>query len=99
MPISKLSSRGQTTIPKPIREELGLREGDRLEFSVEDDQVVIQRASEDISILYGFLESPDQRPVTVEEMSDAVKEAASESVDRTRSSRARSGEKDGKSNR
>lgn len=98
MPVSKLSSRGQTTIPKPIREELGLQEGDRLEFSVEDDQVVIQRASEDISILYGFLESTEQRPVTVQEMSDAVKEAASESVDRTRSDRARSSDEDRKSN-
>ena len=32
-----MTSKGQITIPKKVRERLQLREGDRLEFSLEDD--------------------------------------------------------------
>ncbi|MFB6249310.1 MAG: AbrB/MazE/SpoVT family DNA-binding domain-containing protein, partial [Salinibacter sp.] len=44
MPTTTLTSRGQTTIPKSIREALQLRPGDRVEFILEGDQVVLRRA-------------------------------------------------------
>ena len=37
MPTSTITSKGQITIPKKVRERLHLREGDRLEFCVEED--------------------------------------------------------------
>lgn len=42
MPISILTSKGQTTIPLEVREALGLRGGMRLSFAVEGDTVVIR---------------------------------------------------------
>lgn len=35
MPKTKITSKGQVTIPKPVRERLGLRAGDEIEF-IED---------------------------------------------------------------
>jgi AbrB family looped-hinge helix DNA binding protein len=35
---STLSSRGQTVIPAPLRERLGLKTGDTITFFVEDDK-------------------------------------------------------------
>jgi AbrB family looped-hinge helix DNA binding protein len=37
MPTSTMSSRGQTVIPKAIREHLGLHPGDVIDFVVADD--------------------------------------------------------------
>ncbi|MHB1653242.1 MAG: AbrB/MazE/SpoVT family DNA-binding domain-containing protein [Desulfitobacteriaceae bacterium] len=45
MEVSRISSKGQVTIPKPIRELLKLSEGDRVAFLEEDGKVVITKAS------------------------------------------------------
>jgi len=48
---SRLSSKAQTTIPRPVRVALGLTEGDTLVYELVDGQVVLRRlgphASED----------------------------------------------------
>jgi antitoxin PrlF len=41
---SKISSKGQVTLPREIRERLGLRTGDRVEFLVDDGRTVIRPA-------------------------------------------------------
>jgi antitoxin PrlF len=45
---STVSSKGQVTIPQEIRLRLGLREGDRVEFIVEEGKTVVRplRAAE-----------------------------------------------------
>jgi AbrB family looped-hinge helix DNA binding protein len=77
MPISTLTTRGQTTIPKPIREALGLQPGDRVEFTLEDDQALLRRAGADLSVLDGMLDRSGQEPISVEEMNETIGEAAS----------------------
>lgn len=47
-PISKLSSKGRTVIPKAVREKLGLKPGDLLYYVFEGKRVVIQRALSEI---------------------------------------------------
>lgn len=77
MPTATLTSRGQTTIPKSIREELRLQPGDRIEFILEEDQVVIRRAGADITALDGMVDRSDREPVSVEAMNEAIERAAS----------------------
>jgi antitoxin PrlF len=42
---SKLTSKGQTTIPQPVREALRLREGEELAYRIERDRVVLTKAT------------------------------------------------------
>ena len=78
MPTSTLTTRGQTTIPKPIREALGLQPGDRVEFTLHGDRVLLRRAGADLSVLDGMLDRSGQEPVSAEEMDNAIGKAARE---------------------
>jgi antitoxin PrlF len=40
--MSNLTSKGQVTIPKEVREHLGLRPGDAVEFRIVEDQVIVE---------------------------------------------------------
>ena len=44
MSLSTMTAKGQTTIPKPIREAAGLHTGDRIHFTVLEDGTIIMRA-------------------------------------------------------
>jgi antitoxin PrlF len=44
LPSSTISSKGQITVPAEIRRRLGLKEGDRVEFVVENEKTVIRPA-------------------------------------------------------
>ncbi|MDZ7732487.1 MAG: AbrB/MazE/SpoVT family DNA-binding domain-containing protein [Acidimicrobiia bacterium] len=39
--VAKLTSKGQVTVPKAVREALGLEEGDEVLFRVEGDRAVL----------------------------------------------------------
>jgi AbrB family looped-hinge helix DNA binding protein len=39
---STISSKGQVTIPLAVRHRLGLKEGDRVEFAVEQGQTILR---------------------------------------------------------
>jgi antitoxin PrlF len=41
---STISSKGQITVPREIRNRLGLKDGDRVEFLVENDRTTIRPA-------------------------------------------------------
>lgn len=43
-PSSTLSSKGQITVPLEIRRRLGLKEGDRVEFIVDDGRTILRPA-------------------------------------------------------
>jgi AbrB family looped-hinge helix DNA binding protein len=42
MGISSVTSKGQVTIPKPVRQQLGIRQGTRIEFSLVRDHVELR---------------------------------------------------------
>ena len=71
-----MTSKGQITIPKPARDALQLRPGDRVEFVLGDDgRLFLLSASRPLASLKGMLPKP-ARPVSLEEMDAAI--AASE---------------------
>lgn len=73
MPTSTLTSKGQTTIPKQIRDFLQLKTGDRLEFIIEGEgQVLLRPATSELSELDGLLARPERKPVSVAAMEEAV---------------------------
>ncbi len=73
MPAATLTSKGQITIPKPVREALKLETGDRVEFLVAaDGTVTIWPVIEDVTTLKGMLKKPSRR-VTIEEMNQAIR--------------------------
>jgi antitoxin PrlF len=65
-----LTSKGQTTIPKPIRDCLGMKTGDRMSFTLMPDGVVVMRVkNKRISDLAGLLFKKDRKPVPLERLS------------------------------
>ncbi len=42
-PVSRLTSKAQTVIPKAVREKLGLKPGDLLRYVVDKDRIVIEK--------------------------------------------------------
>jgi antitoxin PrlF len=77
MPQATLTSKGQITLPKEVREGLGVGTGDRVDF-VETAKGVytVVAAARDIRDLKGVIAKPP-RPVTVEAMSRAIAKRAS----------------------
>ena len=85
MPSSTLTSKGQTTIPHEIRERLRLRPGDRIDFVAHDDGTVTLHArNRPVTELAGLLYRPGQKPVSIKEMDEAIKDAVSARDRRTR---------------
>jgi len=75
---STITSNGQVTIPKAVRERLGLRAGGKLRFTLEDgNRAVVTPAGHRLSDLFGILGKPP-RSVTLEEMDEAIGQAAVE---------------------
>lgn len=80
MPLSILTSKGQTTIPKKVRDALKLKTGDRLEFIIESEgRVILRPATSDLIALDGLLDRSSTPAVSVEAMDEAVEEAVSQS--------------------
>ena len=76
MPAAKLTSKGQTTIPKAVRDHLRLRPGDRMEFILEDNgRVILVPAVVDVRELKGILQPP-KKPVTIEKMKKVIRKRA-----------------------
>lgn len=76
MPSSKLTSKGQITVPKDVRNALGVQPGDRIAFTIRrDGSVTVAADTIDVRSLRGKLKS-DVRGVTVEDMHDAIRQSA-----------------------
>lgn len=81
MPTSTLTSKGQVTVPKVIRDRLRLSEGVILEFSVgEDGRIVVWplgRGTGACGVLHDFAPA---KPVSVKEMRNAVRRRAAAKI-------------------
>jgi len=75
-----LSPKGQITLPKELRDALGLQPGDQFVFSIIDGEVVITPKSINFNDLAGLLGSPPNGPASLEEIDAAVTGAAGSDV-------------------
>ena len=79
---SAITAKGQTTIPKAIREHLRLKPGDRVKFFVHPDGSVVLLPKLSAAALRGIVRS--RRKVTIAEMNEAAAAGAIEAVPRRR---------------
>jgi antitoxin PrlF len=77
MASATVTSKGQITLPVQIRRRLGLRPGDRVQF-VETDRGKFEMTAANRSVrdLKGVLYREGRKPVTIEEMNEAIARAA-----------------------
>jgi AbrB family looped-hinge helix DNA binding protein len=68
---SAITTKGQATIPKAIREHLGLKPGDRVKFFVHPDGTVVLLPKLPVAALRGMLKPRGSR-VTIEDMDAAI---------------------------
>ncbi len=67
---STLTSKGQTTIPKDIRDNLGMKAGDRMTFTMLPDGTVLMRVkNKSLMNLAGSLRKKGRKPLPVELLS------------------------------
>lgn len=76
MTTATLTSKGQLTVPRDVRQRLGLDSGDRVEFvEIEQGVFAIKPVIDDIRSLKGLLKKP-AKPISVEDMNAAVRARA-----------------------
>ncbi len=69
---AKVTSKGQVTIPKNIRQHLKIDQGDKIEFFVgENGAVIISPIKTDVRDLKGIITKPN-KPVSIEDMKEAI---------------------------
>ena len=75
-----LTSRGQITIPKAVRSALRLQTGDRVVFSLRNDEdAVMKPIAKSVDDVFGKLYDKKQPALRVEDMNQAVAEHLKES--------------------
>ncbi len=77
MSIATVTTKGQITIPKEIRDYLKLETGSKVEFVIDESgNVKIVPLNVSIEALSGVLHRPGMKSATVEEMEAAIAEGA-----------------------
>lgn len=76
--IGSMTSKGQTTVPKEVRDVLGLEAGTRIEWIVQGDHAIVKPRKLRAVDLAGILHRPGMKPLSIEEMNKAILKAAAE---------------------
>ena len=76
MPTATVTYKGQITLPKAVRERLGVEAGDRVSFrEIEGGLIVVEADTVDLDDLRGAVE-PRRRGVTIADMEASIRTAA-----------------------
>ena len=75
MPSSTLTSKGQTTLPKEIREQLHLQPGDRIEYVIEGKRVYLAPATMTLDQFCELL-PPSPKRRSLEQINEAIRKRA-----------------------
>ena len=77
MPLATVTSKGQVTIPKSVREKLGVKQGDKVDFRVGDDGTVsVVPITYSVESVFGIFAHKATKPVSLAEMDEGIAEAA-----------------------
>jgi antitoxin PrlF len=78
MPTSTVTSKGQITLPREVRHALKLDVGDKVDFVAVEGGFKLVPLRTDVRDLKGRFAGRGKRPVTLEEMDEAIARAAVE---------------------
>lgn len=71
-----ITSKGQVTLPKPIRDRLHLEAGDKIDFLLDDDGCLrVEPVTASVTQLKGMVPKPGA-PITLGQMDEAISLAA-----------------------
>jgi antitoxin PrlF len=85
MSTATITSKGQITLPKEVRDHLRVAEGDRLDFLIEPEgEVRLRPVGRSVRELFGVLRRPNQPACTVEEMTENMAAYIAEDNERIR---------------
>lgn len=81
--LATLTSKGQVTLPKEIRDALKLDSGAKLDFSLQaDGSVNVRPLKNSVASLFGILKRPGGKASTVQEQKESVGRALAEKHER-----------------
>jgi antitoxin PrlF len=75
MALATITTKGQVTIPKSVRDSLMLSTGDKIEFVVTNKrEALIRPISKKVDEVFGILHKPGRKTVSVEEMDKKIRQ-------------------------
>ena len=75
MALATITTKGQVTIPKSVRDSLMLSTGDKIEFVVTNKrEALIRPVSKKVDDVFGILHKPGRKTVSVEEMDEKIRQ-------------------------
>jgi antitoxin PrlF len=78
MPTTTITTKGQMTLPKEIRDALGLKAGDQLDVSIQERRIVMVPRSYRLEDIVSFLPSKPSKRLTLADMDAIVRAKARE---------------------
>ena len=80
MALATLTSKGQVTIPKEVRNSLHLHAGDKVEFVItESREALLRPVNKKVDDVFGRLYRPGRKPISVEKMNAGIRRKMQES--------------------
>ena len=79
MPVSVLTSKGQTTIPKDVRDFLGLEPNDKIFYMVEGKRVILKPLKGNILDLRGSVATKD-KPIDFKKLRDTTRKKVARKI-------------------
>jgi antitoxin PrlF len=77
--LATITSKGQVTVLKHIRDQLNIQAGTQLDFTLNNDGTISVRPLNRTALsIVGIFKRPGHKAVTIEQMNDTIAEAASE---------------------
>ena len=80
MPTSTVTTKGQITLPRDVRTALGLGAGDKVDFVAIEGGFKLIPLRNDVRAIKGRFAGRVERPVTIDEMEEAIAQSAAKSA-------------------
>ena len=80
MPTSTVTTKGQITLPRDVRKALALDAGDKIDFVAVEGGFKLVPLRKDVRTVKGRFAGRVDRPVTIDEMEEAIAQSAAKSA-------------------